>query len=88
MSSGLDWNEDVPYDNPNNTEIQMDHFKYRIKFVLSRPMVAAPGKQWKYNGGTTEVLAAILERTTGKKLDQFADEYLFKPLGIERFEWT
>jgi len=88
MSSGLDWNEDVPYDNPDNTEIQMDKSDDPVKFVLSRPIVTTPGKEWKYNGGTTELLAVILERATGKKLDQFAGEYLFKPLGIEKFEWT
>ncbi len=88
MSSGLDWNEEVPYDNPANTEIQMDNSKDPIKFVLSRPIATAPGKEWKYNGGTTELLGVILERATGKKLDQFAEEFLFKPLGIEKFEWT
>jgi CubicO group peptidase (beta-lactamase class C family) len=88
MSSGLEWNEDVPYDNPENSEIQMSYSDDPIKFVLSRPLVAEPGKEWNYNGGTTELLSIILERATGKKVDQFAGEYLFKPLGIENFEWT
>ena len=47
-----------------------------------------PGKVWKYNGGTTQLLAAIIEKTTGKKIDQFANEYLFQPLGIKQFEWA
>jgi CubicO group peptidase (beta-lactamase class C family) len=87
MSSGLVWNEDVPYDNPENSEIRMIFSPDPIGYVLTQPMAAAPGKVWKYNGGTTQLLAAILELTTGLPVDQFAREYLFKPLGISRFEW-
>lgn len=88
MSSGLEWNEEVPYDNPVNSEIQMDKSKNPIEFVLSRSITSVPGTEWNYNGGTTELLAVIIERATGKKLDEFAKEYLFNPLGIKNFEWT
>ncbi|MCF6405513.1 beta-lactamase family protein [Chitinophaga filiformis] len=87
MSSGLVWNEDVPYDNPENSEIRMIMSPDPVGYVLSQPMEAPPGQVWKYNGGTTQLLAAIIERTTGKPVDQFAREYLFKPLGITAFEW-
>ena len=87
MSSGLKWNEEVPYDNPENSEIKMINSNNPVEYVLSQPMDFPPGKVWKYNGGTTQLLAAIIEKTTGKKVDQFAKEYLFQPLGIEKFEW-
>ncbi|HZI54530.1 MAG TPA: serine hydrolase, partial [Chitinophagaceae bacterium] len=74
MSSGLVWNEEVPYDNPENSEIKMIRSPNPVEYVLSQPMNAAPGKVWKYNGGTTQLLAAIIEKTTGKKIDQFAKE--------------
>ncbi len=87
MSSGLVWNEDVPYDNPENSEIKMIQSSDPVAYVLSQPMEAPPGQVWKYNGGTTQLLAAIIERTTGKPIDEFAREYLFKPLGITTFTW-
>ena len=87
MSSGLVWNEDVPYDNPENSEIRMTLSPNQVEYVLSQPMEAPPGKIWKYNGGTTQLLAAIIEKTTGKKIDRFASEYLFQPLGITTFQW-
>jgi CubicO group peptidase (beta-lactamase class C family) len=87
MTSGLDWNEDLPYTDPKNSEIQMNNSTDPIAFVLSRPLVSQPGKKWKYNGGTTELLAAIIEAVTGKKVDEYARTYLFKPLGISNFEW-
>ncbi len=79
MSSGLAWNEDVPYDNPENSEIKMTRSPDPIAYVLSQPMEFSPGKVWQYNGGTTQVLAAIIKKTTGKSVDEFANEYLFQP---------
>jgi CubicO group peptidase (beta-lactamase class C family) len=87
MTSGLKWNEDVPYDNPENSEVQMIRSGNPIEYVLSQPMDITPGKQWKYNGGTTQLLAAIIEKTTGQKIDEFAHKNLFQPLGISRYEW-
>jgi len=88
MTSGLKWNEEVSYDDPENSEIQMTRSADPIDFILSRPMTSPPGQQWKYNGGTTQLLSVIIERVTGKKVDAFAKEYLFKPLGITTFEWV
>jgi len=88
MTAGLLWNEEVPYDNPENSEIQMSNSADPIQFILSRPSTAPPGKQWKYNGGTTHLLSVILEKSTGQQVDDFARDYLFKPLGIDSFSWT
>ena len=88
MSSGLAWNEEVPYDNPENSEIRMIRSPNPVGYVLSQPMDHPPGIFWKYNGGTTQLLASIIEKTTGKKVDVFAKENLFQPLGITKFEWA
>jgi len=88
MSSGLVWDEDVPYDNPENSEIRMIRSSNPVEYVLSQPLEFPPGQVWRYNGGTTQLLAAIIEKTTGKKVDRFANDYLFQPLGINQFEWA
>lgn len=88
MSSGLEWNENIPYTDPANSEIQMDNSDDPIRYVLSRPLVATPGATWNYNGGCTQVLAAILFKVSGMEADAFANQYLFKPLGISTFFWT
>ena len=87
MSSGLVWNEEVPYDNPENSEIRMTRSSNPVEYVLSQPLEFQPGVSWKYNGGTTQLLAAIIEKAAGKKIDQFANEYLFQLLDIKQFEW-
>ena len=45
-------------------------------------MAAAPGSQFNYCSGCSHVLSAILQQTTGMNPRDFADQYLFKPLGI------
>ncbi|WP_205513048.1 serine hydrolase domain-containing protein [Longitalea arenae] len=88
MTSGLKWNEDVPYNNPENSEIQMIMSGHPAEYVLSQPMEQAPGKVWKYNGGTTQLLAAVIEKTTGQNIKEFAAKNLFLPLGITKLEWV
>ncbi|MFN0192377.1 MAG: serine hydrolase domain-containing protein [Aestuariivirga sp.] len=88
MSLGTEWNEEVPYTDPANSEIQMEHAADRSRFVLDRPLREAPGTRWVYNGGTSALIAEIIERGTGKSLLDFAHEALFVPLGIVRVEWN
>jgi len=88
MSSGIIWNETVPYDNPENSETKMDASKNAVEYVLSQPIQFPPGKVWNYNGGTTHLLATIIKKATGKQVDEFADEFLFKPMGINYFKWS
>lgn len=87
MSAGLEWNEDLPYTDPKNDETVMDRSPDPVRYVLGRPIVDAPGTVWKYNGGTTQVLGAILERATKQPLADYARDTLFTPLGIATFEW-
>jgi CubicO group peptidase (beta-lactamase class C family) len=88
MSLGLEWNEGVPYTSPENSEIAMELAPDRLRFVLERPIVEEPGTTWHYCGGATALLGRLIERGSGRALQEFARTSLFEPLGIERFEWT
>lgn len=88
MSAGFEWDEDISYSDTLNSERRMNHSQDAIDFVLSRKMVNMPGTTFKYNGGCTQLLAAIIERTTGMQVDSFTNEYLFKPLGITQYTWV
>jgi CubicO group peptidase (beta-lactamase class C family) len=87
MSAGFDWNERVPYNDPKNDEIVMIRSSNPIHYVLSRPIVAPPGTEWRYNGGTTQVLGTIVQRATKQPLASYADQVLFSGLGIADSEW-
>ncbi|MCC6286814.1 MAG: serine hydrolase [Chitinophagaceae bacterium] len=87
MTSGLKWNEHTSYANPFNSEIQMNLRKNPVKYVLKQKLAFSPGSYWNYSGGNTQVLAAIIEKVSGKKIDVFANENLFNHLGINQVEW-
>lgn len=88
MSAGLEWNENIPYTDPKNSEILMNTSPDAIEFVLSQKIVDVPGKKFNYSGGCSQVLAAIVEKTTGMPVDKFLEKNLFNPLGIEKYTWV
>ena len=88
MTSGFEWNENVSYVNPRNSELRMDLSSDPVHYILSRPLEAEPGVHWNYSGGNTQLLAEILRIASGMTIDQFAETELFQPLGIEKYEWV
>ena len=87
MSAGLDWDEDLPYDDPGNGSSAMEATDDWVQFVIDRPMVAEPGSRYAYSSGATMVLAHIFRRETGQALDTYARRHLFQPLGIRDYYW-
>ena len=88
MTMGLEWNEDVPYDDSLNTERQLDSVVDPRGFTLTRPIVAAPGERFAYSGGATTLLAAVVEKAAGVPIDRYGRSVLFEPLGISDFDWN
>jgi CubicO group peptidase (beta-lactamase class C family) len=88
MTMGLEWNEDLPYSDPRNSEIAMELSADRYRYVLERPISTPPGVKWLYSGGTTALLGHLISKGAGMPLLDFAREKLFSPLGIEKVEWT
>jgi len=55
--------------------------------VLSKPMDTMSGTRFVYNGGGTVLLGKIVRTITGKRIDDWAEEKLFEPLGITEYYW-
>jgi CubicO group peptidase (beta-lactamase class C family) len=85
FTAGFEWDQN-PLDNNNNLS-QMVSSPDMIEYILDRPMEAEPGTVWNYNGGCTQLLAEIVERTSGESADEFIRSNLFEPLGITDFDW-
>jgi CubicO group peptidase (beta-lactamase class C family) len=88
MTSGLRWNEEVPYTNPQNDEIRMTRDARPLYYALSVPFAIDPGADFNYNGGLTQVMAAVIERATKTPIEDYARTKLFEPLGISDVEWV
>jgi CubicO group peptidase (beta-lactamase class C family) len=52
-----------------------------VKRLGKAPLVHQPGSVWDY-GLSTDVLGRLVEVTSGKTLDKFFEERIFKPLGM------
>ncbi|MCR6499776.1 beta-lactamase family protein [Shinella sp. CPCC 101442] len=88
MTLGLEWDEFRSYADPLNSEIAMENAPDRYRYALGQQVLHAPGTRWTYSGGAVALVGAIIARGTGKRLEDFAREALFAPLGISRFEWN
>lgn len=88
MTSGFEWDESSrPYGDPENDETVMDQAADPYRYVLERPIAHEPGEVWEYSGGDTMLVAGIIEKAVGMSLQAYAEKVLFRPLGIDRYEW-
>jgi len=76
MTGGFDWMEDAgpsPYDLDNWNKI---------------PMRDKPGETFEYNTMMTHMMSAIITKAAGENTKEFANRWLFGPLGIKDYQWT
>ena len=87
MTDGLKWT-----DGPYRVGKEGDFLKLLsaadgVKYFLDKPMREAPGQTHNYNSGSAYLLAAIIQKVTGKSALEYAREKLFKPIGITDSTW-
>ena len=87
MTSGLDWDEDVPYADPRNDSSRMEAGFDWVRYTIDRPMAHEPGAVFKYSSGATQLLSHIFRKATGQDIEEYAARHLFTPLGIDRYFW-
>jgi len=87
MMTGMKWNDDVPYADPQNSSSVMEASFDWQKYFIDQPMAEEPGTRFYYNDGAPQALAYIFRKATGQDLEAYAAEHLFKPLGITSWYW-
>lgn len=81
MASGLDWTESGKNPLSENAE---SYYGWDLRGLATRQHVErAPGKEFIYQSGNSQLLGFILEKATGKDLARYASEKLWKPIGAE-----
>ncbi len=86
MQSGIEWDEES-YDNDTNDCIMMETSDDWLSYVLQKPMDRVPGTQFEYNSGASVLLGKLVRLGTGQRIDAWAEEKLFGPLGITAYYW-
>jgi CubicO group peptidase (beta-lactamase class C family) len=55
--------------------------------ILNEHLHTMPDSEFRYFTGSHNILSAIIARSTGQSTREFANEYLFRPLGIQNAFW-
>lgn len=86
MTSGLDCRDSYLYNWRGLGEmIVADDW---VQHMLDLPMAHPPGAHFEYCNGGTYLLSRVLEEATGQSTQAFAQDHLFRPLGITAYEWV
>lgn len=87
MRSGIEWKTDASYESGQHSTNLLEASDQWIQHILDQPMDAQPGTVFEYNDGASVLIGKILRQATGQRIDHWASERLFKPIGIEDFYW-
>lgn len=81
METGLDFDDDI------HTREMLYHPGSSLKYILDMDLVFDPGTDWYYGDGNPQLISGLIQKLTGKTASDFAEEYLFGPLGIDHYLW-
>ncbi len=62
-----------------------DLFSYALRTAA---MDHQPGAKWDYNNTGLALLSPVFQKATGKQIDEFLGERLFRPIGMSSGDWT
>jgi CubicO group peptidase (beta-lactamase class C family) len=87
MAAGFDWDETtLSILDPRNSCTIMFQANDIIGYLFNRPIKDPPGSKFVYNTGLSTLLGVMLERRSSLSINEFAQKYLFGPLGISKYE--
>lgn len=88
MTAGLSWDESTfPYTDARNDHVAMNRSDDPVRYVFERQFVASPGTKFAYSSGISIALGEVVHKVSGLRADRFAEQNLFKPLGISDYLW-
>lgn len=82
MSSGLDWQESGKNPLSHNAASYYGTDLYGL--VTNQNAIEKPGKRFEYQSGNSQLLGFVVEKATGKKLPEYAQEKIWKEIGTEQ----
>lgn len=80
MTDGLNWDDSEDY-------IGMTRSNDWYGYVLKRNAAREPEVLYNYNTGMSTLLGGVVDYVAPGGAVEFADEYLFQPLGITNYRW-
>lgn len=87
MSSGVRWNEDYTDPNSDVALFNMQQPEAGVDpvtaYMRRLPRAHEPGTRWNYNTGETNLIGVLVERATGRSLNEYLSEKVWQTGGME-----
>ena len=80
MTSGLQWDTAGDW-------LMLLAAENWVENTLRQPIVAPEGEVFLYNTGGSHLIGVMLATAIGQPLEEYAEAFLFAPLGIRRGDW-
>jgi CubicO group peptidase (beta-lactamase class C family) len=87
IANALTMKTGINFIDGDNTRPLYEEDGSSIEYILSLPKNYEPGIIFQYNDGSPHLISAAIQERYGKPLSVFADDFLFKPLGITEWKW-
>lgn len=87
MRSGIEWKTDASFASGEHSTNYLEASQEWVPYVLSQSLDTIPGAVFEYNDGVSVLLGEIVRQATGVRLDYWANEHLFEPIGIDDYYW-
>jgi CubicO group peptidase (beta-lactamase class C family) len=84
MTSGYDCDD---HNSNFGCEKKMYESSDWVEYALNLPFADQPGKHWAYNSASLSLVGEMISKTSNMNIPDFAEKYLFDPLGIADFQW-
>ncbi|MDD4847319.1 MAG: serine hydrolase [Bacteroidales bacterium] len=83
MQSGLQWNED--YGNKSDVNVMLHDVSDMAAYAIRQPLQAAPGTEWYYSSGSTNIVCALMKEKFSSNNDYFTfiEQQFFQKMGFE-----
>ena len=81
MRSGIRFVE--TYSNPFGGMAKFYYGRNLRKYTMNMKLESEPGKGYKYQSVNYQLLAMVLEKATGKRISEYLEEKIWKPVGME-----
>ena len=89
MATGLMWDEDYVIEHASSSDVV--HLVFTtddpLDFVVGKPAEFPPNTMFEYSSGNTLLLSGVLQKATGKRAGDYAQDKLFHKLDIEDAQW-
>ncbi|MBR5464388.1 MAG: serine hydrolase [Alistipes sp.] len=84
MRTGLAFSENYA-SNPFSGMARLHYGRNIQRQITQQKFKKEPGTEFEYNSMATAILGAVLERATGRRYAELLEEWVWQPIGMERY---